>query len=90
MRLDGKSIQAAIMQLVDDYKFDPYQVLEIVKSGIKSGFKKDFPQYKKSEIMVSDDAESTVKFGEGKDRIRKRSDKDCYAGKPQYCISTRQ
>jgi hypothetical protein len=31
MRLDGKSIQAAIMQLVDDYKFDPYSVLEIVK-----------------------------------------------------------
>ena len=44
----------------------------------------------KSEIMVSVDAESTVKFGEGKDRIRKRSDKECYAGKPQYCISTRQ
>lgn len=44
----------------------------------------------KSEIIVSVDAESTVKFGEGKDRIRKRSDKDCYAGKPQYCISTRQ
>ena len=32
MKLDGKSIQAAIMSLVDDYKFDPYQVLEIVKS----------------------------------------------------------
>jgi len=36
MKLDGKSIQAAIMALVDDYKFDPYQVLEIVKAGIKS------------------------------------------------------
>ena len=60
MRLDGKSIQAAIMQLVDDYKFDPYQVLEIVKSGIKSGFKKDFPQYKKSEIMVNIENDGTV------------------------------
>ncbi|MFA5748116.1 MAG: transcription termination factor NusA [Candidatus Absconditabacterales bacterium] len=53
MKLDGKSIQAAIMQLVDDYKFDPYQVIEIVKLGIKSGFKKDYPQYKKSDIIVN-------------------------------------
>jgi len=53
MKLDGKSIQAAIMQLVDDYRFDPYQVLEIVKLWIKSWFKKDFPQYKKSNILVN-------------------------------------
>jgi hypothetical protein len=36
MKLDAKSIQAAIMQLVEDYKFDPYKVLEIIKLGIKS------------------------------------------------------
>ncbi len=60
MRLDGKSIQAAIMQLVDDYKFDPYQVLEIVKAGIKSGFKKDYPQYKKSDIIVNIENDGTV------------------------------
>ena len=60
MRLDGKSIQTAIMALVDDYKFDPYQVLEIVKAGIKSGFKKDFPQYKKSEIIVNIENDGTV------------------------------
>lgn len=60
MKLDGKSIQTAIMALVDDYKFDPYQVLEIVKSGIKSGFKKDYPQYKKSEIMVNIENDGTV------------------------------
>lgn len=53
MKLDWKSIQAAIMQLVDDYKFDPYQVIEIVKLWIKSGFKKDYPQYKKSDIIVN-------------------------------------
>ena len=41
------------MQLVDDYKFDPYQVLEIIKLWIKSGFKKDFPEYKKSDIIVN-------------------------------------
>ncbi|HCB51018.1 TPA: transcription termination factor NusA [Patescibacteria group bacterium] len=60
MRLDGKSIQAAIMQLVDDYKFDPFQVLEIVKLGIKSGFKKDFPEHKKSQIIVNIENDGTV------------------------------
>jgi transcription termination/antitermination protein NusA len=62
MRLDGKSIQTAIMALVDDYKFDPYQVLEIVKAGIKSGFKKDYPQYKKSEIIVNIENDGTVEI----------------------------
>ncbi len=52
MKLDGQSIQAAMLQLQEDYKFNPYQVLEIIKQGIKSGFKKDFPEYKKSEIVV--------------------------------------
>ncbi len=62
MKLDGKSIQAAIMALVDDYKFDPYQVLEIVKAGIKSGFKKDYPQYKKSEIIINIDNDGNVEI----------------------------
>lgn len=62
MKLDGKSIQAAITQLVDDYKFDPYQVLEIVKAGIKSGFKKDFGDYKKTEIVVNIQNDGTVKI----------------------------
>lgn len=60
MRLDGKSIQAAIMQLVDDFKFDPYDVLEIVKLWIKSGFKKDFPEFKKSQIIVNIENDGTV------------------------------
>jgi hypothetical protein len=47
MKLDGKTIQAAIMQLVEDYKFDPMQVVEIVQMGIRSGFKKDFAEHRK-------------------------------------------
>jgi hypothetical protein len=31
MKLDGKTIQSAIMQIVEDYKFDPMQVVEVVK-----------------------------------------------------------
>ncbi len=52
MQLDGKTIQAAIMQLVDDYKFDPYQVIDIVKMGIRSAFRKDYHDYKRAEIVV--------------------------------------
>ena len=62
MKLDGKAIQAAIMQLVEDYKFDPYQILEISKLGIKSGFKKDYPEYKKSDILVDIKDDGTVKI----------------------------
>lgn len=53
MKLDGKSIQAAIMHLVEEYRLDPYQVLEIVRSGIKSGFKKDFPEFRKADVLVN-------------------------------------
>ncbi len=53
MKLDGKSIQAAIAQLVEDYKFDPYQILEIVKMWIRSWFRKDYPDYKKSNILIN-------------------------------------
>lgn len=60
MKLDGKSIQGAIAQLVEDYKFDPYQVFEIIKMGIRSGFRKDFPEHKKANIVVSIDNEWNV------------------------------
>lgn len=53
MKLDGKSIQAAMMHLVEEYRLDPYQVMEIIKAGIKSGFKKDYPEYRKADILVN-------------------------------------
>jgi hypothetical protein len=36
MKLDGKSVQAAMMHLVEEYRLDPYQVMEIMRTGIKS------------------------------------------------------
>jgi len=60
MQLDGKVIQAAIMQLVEDYKFDPYQVIDIVKMGIRSAFRKDFPDYKKAEIVTDIDDDGSI------------------------------
>ena len=60
MKLDGKTIQMAIMQLVEDYKFDPYQIAEIINLGLKSAFKKDYVQYKKANILVDIDAEGDI------------------------------
>lgn len=60
MQLDGKVIQEAILQLVDDYKFDPYQVIDIVKMGIRSAFRKDYADYKKAEIVVDIDEEGKI------------------------------
>ena len=52
MQLDGQAMQEAISQLVDDYKFDPYQVIEITKMGIRSAYRKDYPQHKKAAIVT--------------------------------------
>lgn len=60
MKLDGKSIQWAIAQLVEDYKFDAFQVFEIVKMGIRSWFRKDYPEHKKANIVISIDNEWNV------------------------------
>ena len=60
MQLDGKIIQEAILQLVEDYKFDPYQVIDIVKMGIRSAFRKDYLDYKKAEIVVDIDEEGKI------------------------------
>ena len=60
MKLDGKSIQGAITQLVEDYKFEAYRVIDIVQLGIKSGFKKDYPEYRKAELQVHFAADGTV------------------------------
>lgn len=60
MKLDGKSIQAAMMQLVEEYKLDPYQVLEVIRNGIKSGFKKDYPEFRKADILVNIENDGTI------------------------------
>ena len=76
MKLDGKAIQAAMMQLVEDYKFDPYQILEISKLGIKSWFKKDYPEYKKSDILVDIKDDGTVKIYKAMEVVDEVEDED--------------
>ena len=60
MKLDGKSIQIAMMHLVEEYKLDPYQVLEVIRNGIKTGFKRDYPEFRKAEILVNIENDGTV------------------------------
>lgn len=76
MKLDGKAIQAAIMQLVEDYKFDPYQILEISKLGIKSGFKKDYPEYRKSDILIDIKEDGSVKIYKAMEVVDEVEDED--------------
>jgi N utilization substance protein A len=76
MKLDGKAIQAAMMQLVEDYKFDPYQILEISKLGIKSGFKKDYPEYRKADILVDIKDDGTVKIYTATEVVEEVEDED--------------
>jgi len=76
MKLDGKAIQAAIMQLVEDYKFDPFQILEISKLGIKSGFKKDYPEFRKSDILVDIKDDGSVAIYKAMEVVEEIEDPD--------------
>lgn len=71
MKLDGKMIQESIMQLIQDYKFDPYEVLEIVKMGLRSAYKKDYIDSKRHQIAVNIDAEGNIKVYQEYDVVAK-------------------
>ncbi len=63
MKLDWKTIQSSIYQIIDEYKFNPSQVLEIVKLGIKSAFKKDYLSGdRKITFHVNIDKEGNIKI----------------------------
>lgn len=60
MKLNGKQIQMAIMQLVEDFKFDAMHIVDIVKMWLKSAFKKDYPDHKKANVMIDIDEEGNI------------------------------
>lgn len=63
MKVDWKTIQAAIYQIIEEYKFDAQQILEIVKLWIKSAYRKDYlPWEKKVTLQVSIDKEWKIRI----------------------------
>ena len=51
MKLDWQSIQKAIREIIDEYKFEGNQVVDIVKLGIKSAFRKDYLNWDKKKPL---------------------------------------
>lgn len=63
MKLNGLMIQEAIKLLIAEYKYDPYQVLDIVKLWIRTAYKKDYmPNDRKAQIQVSVSADWTIRI----------------------------
>lgn len=61
MKLNGKMIQNAIKDLIDEYNFDPYQVLDIMKMWVRTAFRKDYlADEKKADVQVSIAADGTI------------------------------
>lgn len=53
MKLDPQKMKDAIMDMTKDYKLDPATVMEIVKLGIKTAYKKDYiTGDKKIQLLV--------------------------------------
>ncbi len=75
MKLDKKSVQTAITQLLDDYKFSPEEVINIIKQWIKSWFKKDFPQYKKADIIIDLEWDWTITIYQQLTAVKEVEDK---------------
>ena len=62
MKLNWQQIQEAITQLIAEYKYDPYMVLDIVKMGIRTAYRKDYmPNERKAQIHVSIGKDGTIK-----------------------------
>lgn len=76
MKLDWKSIQAAIMHLVEEYRLDPYQVMDIIRSGIKSGFKKDYPEFRKADIVVNVENDGAISIYKALTAVEELEDED--------------
>ncbi len=61
MKLNWLMIQEAIKSLIAEYKYDPYQVLDIVKLGIRTAYKKDYmPNDRKAQLQVSVAADGSI------------------------------
>jgi len=62
MKLDANTMKEAIMQLIKDFKFNPVQVMDMVKLGIKTALKKDgIVEDRKAQLQIKIEADGSIK-----------------------------
>jgi len=77
MRLNGQQIKEAIEQLIGEYKYDPVQVLDIMKMGIKTAYKKDYmPHERKAQVAVSVAGDGEIKIYRLRDVVDEIEEKE--------------
>ncbi len=64
------------MHLVEEYRLDPYQVMDIIRSGIKSGFKKDYPEFRKADIVVNVENDGAISIYKALTAVEELEDED--------------
>jgi transcription termination/antitermination protein NusA len=63
MKLDPQKMKDAILEMTKDYKLDPATVMEIVKLGIKTAYKKDYmPNDRKTQVLVKIGGEGDIQI----------------------------
>ena len=63
MQLNPQVIKATMTELIEDYRFTPLQVTEIIKLGIKTAYKKDYmPNARKAVIQIKLGADGSIKI----------------------------
>ncbi|HMY80594.1 MAG TPA: transcription termination factor NusA [Candidatus Absconditabacterales bacterium] len=61
MKLDPQKMKDAILEMTKDYKLDPATVMDIVKLGIKTAYKKDYVSNdKKVQLLIKIGAEGDI------------------------------
>jgi len=63
MKLNWQQIQDAIKQLIAEYKYDPMQIVDIVKMGIRTAYRKDYMNHeRKATIHVTIGGDWSIKI----------------------------
>jgi len=77
MKLNGQQIKEAIEQLIWEYKYDPKQVLDIMKMGIKTAYKKDYmPNERKATLEVAVAGDGGIKVFRLRDVVDEIEEKE--------------
>lgn len=77
MKLNGQQIKEAIEQLIWEYKYDPKQVLDIMKMGIKTAYKKDYmPNERKANVEVAVAGDGGIKIFRLRDVVDEIEEKE--------------